>query len=307
MQQQQPQLNAQPNSLFQNLNTSVSSQQPQASGQSQADAGLLNRPSLFSTLNSNQLSQVQQGQEVPQQRLQGASVWQPGSITKEKTIPEQMQTLLEKWHPDSPNCMFQTYFYNNVGAENVPYYSPGLDEDAQKWEEALSKKPSEDMVPVLCKGFAALGHRVKTQILVCNQLQRRLHEINSCLEAILSDHELAISVKIMEARRRHVVLSQRSLQLARKVQVLRNRGYALDQGEEELKKQLTQLERNTFDPSIGSREEELWARMVGLRERTRFLKEEFEKAGPRVVEGMDNGLDEEVLQKTKKVRRVALG
>lgn len=212
-----------------------------------------------------------------------------------------MQTLLEKWSPESSNCLFQHYVYNNVRPETVPYYGPGPGEDEAKWEEALAKKPSEDAIPVLCKGFAALGNRLRVQVQAVTSLQARLHEINSSLTAMLQAHDLDITVRTNDAKRRHVVLSQRCLQLATKIQVLKNRGYALDGAEEGLRKKLLQLERNMFDPRLNGRQEEIWARMVGLRERARFLQEEAEKTGKNLADNNGDAFDQETVKHVKRV------
>lgn len=223
--------------------------------------------------------------------------------TGEKSIPEQMQIVLGKWSPESANCLFQYYFYNHVQPEHVPYYGPAPDEDEKKWEEALSRKPSEGSIPVLAKGFSALAQRLRTQVQAVNALQVRLHEINTSLTAMMQNHDLVISVRAADAKRRHTVLGQRCLSLASKVQVLRNRGYVMDSAEEELKKKLTQLERGVFDPGFSGRAEEIWARMMGVRERARLIREEYERVGSGSANGQDNGIDEEILKKTKQVRR----
>ena len=117
---------------------------------------------------------------------------------------------------------------------------------------------------------------------------------------MLQNHDLDISVRTVDAKRKHVMLSQRCLQLATKVQILRNRGYVMDRAEEDLKRKLTELERGAFDPQLNGRQEEIWARMVGIRERARFLQEETEKAGATLA---DQGevWDEGTLQKAKSV------
>jgi len=196
--------------------------------------------------------------------------------------------LLEKWHPDSPNCAFQYYFYNTVGAENAPFFGPSPGEDPQKWEEALSKKPNEGSIPVLGKGFTAIGQRLTIQVQAVNALRTRLHEINTCLSELMQNHDLVISVRAADAKRKHIALSQRCLALATKVQVLRNRGYAMDGVEEELKKKLVLLEKGAFDPVLSGRQEEIWARMSGIRARAKALQEEGERLGKRM-----NGTEEE--------------
>jgi nuclear pore complex protein Nup54 len=222
--------------------------------------------------------------------------------TGEKSVRDQMSTLLEKWHPDSPNCTFSYYFYNNVPPEHVPYYGPAMGEDERKWEEALINKPSEGCIPVLARGFAAIGQRLQIQVSAVHALQSRLHEINNSLTAMMQNHDLVISVRTADARRKHAALSQRCLGVAAKVQVLRNRGYALDATEEELKKKLKEIEKGAFDPVLNGRQEEIWARMSGVRARARFLQEEFEKTG-RALQQQDEEeiLDEENMKTVKKV------
>ena len=129
-------------------------------------------------------------------------------------------------------------------------------------------------------------------------LQGRLHEINNGLNHSLQRHDIEISVRAAECKRKHLVLSKHCLRLATKTQVLRNRGYAMDAAEEEMRKKLLSLERTLCDPALSGRGEEIWARMVGVRERGRMLQREFEKAG-RTVGGGE--IDEEVLKRARKV------
>lgn len=194
----------------------------------------------------------------------------------------------------------QAYFYNSVPPGTAPFWQPGPEDDEQKWEEALSKKPSENTVPVLARGFQQLGLRLRMQVQAVQQLQTRLHEMNNSLEAMMQNHELSLSVRAAEAKRRHVGLSQKCLGLAIKVQVLRSRGFVMDGAEEELRRKLEGLERKVFDPGFAGREEEIWARMVALRERTGWLQKESEKLG-RQIDERSGGISEEVLAKVKKV------
>jgi len=125
--------------------------------------------------------------------------------------------------------------------------------------------------------------------------------MNNSLDAMMQKHELDLSVRAAEAKKRHIGLSQKCLGLAIKVQVLRSRGFVLDAAEEELRKKLAVLEKGVFDPAFAGREEEIWARMVALRERTRYLQSESEKLGRQVASGEQGGISEDVLRKTKKV------
>ncbi|KAI9775076.1 MAG: hypothetical protein M1839_001468 [Geoglossum umbratile] len=277
----------------------IQQQQPQQLlGQSQQQTG-----SLF----GGQQQQPQasglfgQSQSSQPQKLGTSSLWSPGAglSSRQKSVPEQIEQIYEKWNSASSNCAFQHYFYNYVGPEKAPFFRPTPREDEKKWEEALSRKPEAGYVPVIAIGFQELFTRIMTQVQTLNAYNTRLHEINGCLEALLQKHDLVITIRSMDAKRRHTALSQRCLALATKVQVLRNRGYAMGGEEEDLKKKLIELEKGVFDPALGGRAEEIWARMVGIRERTRVLQEEMARMGKTTAEG--NWLNEEVLKQAEKV------
>lgn len=80
----------------------------------------------------------------------------------------------------------------------------------------------------------------------------------------------------------------------------------MDSVEEELKKKLVVLERSVLDPALNGRGEEIWARMVNVRERGRLLQAEFERAGRNLVGEQSQGIDEEVLKRAKKVSALFL-
>ena len=223
-------------------------------------------------------------------------------IAGDKAVQDQFEVLAQKWDPTNLNSPFKFYFYNEVKSDEVPFYGPQPHEDPAKWEEALSKKPSPNSIPVLYRGFEELAARINYQNLAVVGLQTRLHEINNSLSNTKSDHELKIAGRIAEAKRKHIVQTQRTLALATNVQILRNRGYVMDQAEEELKKKLIELEKKTFDPVLSGRQEEIWARMSGVRERARILQDETEKLG-KVIESQKNGelLSEEDQKQVDKV------
>jgi nuclear pore complex protein Nup54 len=225
----------------------------------------------------------------------------------EKSIPDQVSTLFEKWNPLSSNCAFQHYFYNHVPEEQAPYYAPSAGEDGVKWEEALKKKPSPGAIPVLARGPLSIGRRLETQAVWVRGIQTRLHELNDVLTRRLQEHDLQYSVRAAEARRKHIVLSRRCLSLATKVQVLRNRGYAMDGAEEALKVKLQKLEKLAFDPMVSGRQEEIWARMSVIRERAQLLKTETDKLAKDVAVSGDEGpLDDAQMKKVEKVSVIGI-
>ena len=221
--------------------------------------------------------------------------------TGTKPVTEQIELAFAKWNPLSPNTPFRTYLYNAVPEASVPFYGPTAADDEAKWEEALSKRPFPGSVPILVRGFQELGERMKSQYISLEILRGRLHEINEGLNTLLQKHDLQISIRAAECRRRHQRLARQCLQLASKTQVLRNRGFAMDSAEETLRQKLLGLERGILDPALNGRSEEIWARMVSIRERGRQLQREFEKAGRGLPEGKDGVLDEEVMKRAKKV------
>jgi nuclear pore complex protein Nup54 len=233
-------------------------------------------------------------------------------MSGEKSVQQQMDVIDRKWNPepDNPDCVFEYYFYNQVKPEEAPFYGPQRHEDERKWEEALSKKPGPGAIPVLAKGFDQIADRIRVQNMAVIGLRTRLHEINTSLTLMKSTHELEIASRIAEAKRKHVVFTQRTLALATKVQILRNRGYAMDQQEEELRKKLVELERKTFDPVLGGRQEEIWARMSGVRERARILQEETEKLGKTIQSQQDGELlsedDQKQLDKVNHIMELVL-
>ncbi|KAL6708298.1 Nucleoporin nup57 [Coniothyrium glycines] len=271
-------------------------QQPQQQAQQQQQPNLSN--SLFGAslnpapvLNNTQAQSLQQQQNsLPQLRQSSTQPFTSSTLSghREKSVVEQIRVLNNKWDPANPDCVFTHYFYNAVDPDKVPFYGPAPGEDERKWEEALSNKPSAGAIPVLARGFEQVAERIRQQSAAVVALRTRLHEINRCLGTLKDTHELTVASRITEAKRKHIVFTQRTLALATKVQILRNRGYVMDQQEEELRKKLVQLEKQTFDPVLGGRQEEIWARMSGVRERARILQEETEKLG-KAIERQQNG------------------
>ncbi|ROT41016.1 hypothetical protein SODALDRAFT_330733 [Sodiomyces alkalinus F11] len=290
-------------------------QQPQNQGTTSLFAGQQNQGT--SSLFGGSLAQPQQQQQLQQQQRHqqqqqpqlmpvlaqsqaqlSSSLWQPNDTPRNQKPPiEQIATTFRKWHPDDPSCVFRHYFYNKVDEAAVPFYKPGPNEDPKEWEEALQNKPGQGFIPVLCAGSAGLANRLQTQKRVVAEHNVRLHQVNASLDAILSRHDLETSVRALAARRRHVALRQRCLALAARVQVLRNRGYALSGDEDDLRAKLAELDRSVQDPALSAREEELWSRLIQIRECADQVLKEASK--PAVANG--ETLGEETEWKVKKV------
>ncbi|KAK8043315.1 Nucleoporin nup44 [Apiospora rasikravindrae] len=258
-------------------------QQPQQSSTPFGTSSLFGAP--------QQQQQQQQQQQTPFGRAHTS--WQ----TDQKPITEQCVSIFQKWNPTSSDTVFKHYFYNKVDEAQVPFYQPGPNEDPREWEQAVRDKPGPGYVPVLATGFVHMAERLKTQRYNLSQLNNALHQINASLDAILSKHDLETSVRALNAKRKHALLRQRCIAIATKVQVLRNRGYALDTDEDELKSKLEALDRGLADPSLSARNEELWSRLIMLRNHADTLRDEINQRG-----GLSgDGISEEAEARAKKL------
>ncbi|MCJ1477324.1 hypothetical protein MMC13_005995 [Lambiella insularis] len=271
---------------------------------------------LFPQNSQNVQQPQQQQQEQLQQQLQqqahinaliGPSkqsrVWlEQALIPDYKSVPEQVDLIFKKWNPEMQESVgFHTYLYNTVPEDAAPFFRPGPLDNEDKWEEAHRKRPSPGAIPFIVRGFYQLGQRVLIQEEHLRVLQGRLHEINSGLTDLLNRHDVDITTRTTECRRKHQALSQKCLLLATKTQVLRNRGYAMDAPEEELRQKLMTLEKKVFDPALNGRGEEIWARMVSVRERGRIFQYEIEKRGLVGRNEKEQTLDEETLKKVGRI------
>lgn len=248
---------------------------------------------------------TQTQRDLAQSRLQAAGL---NSSVREKTVPQQISTLVDKWSPESSETLLQTYLYNAANPNFAPFYHPAPGESEKEYETALVKKPEpvdgNTWVPVLVRGFKALGERVEFQAKFVQSMQVRLHEMNNSLTAIMNKHSQDLSVRTETAKKQHIAISQRTMRLAVKCQVLRNRGYALDAQEETLRTSLLALQKQVQDPASSSREEAVWARMVVLRERTRWLEEETKRLGNGPTSSTKSPqLPQQTIQAAKKVLR----
>ena len=245
-----------------------------------------------------QFGQSRQGQPGSQ------SVWEEGrGVNTFRSIPVQMNIVKNKWDPTSLSSPLRTYLYQHVESEtDALQYRPGPGEDEDKWEEAVANRPGSDWVPLLAQGFFQLGRKAQIQMEAIQRCNMMLQEINTSLDVQLDRHRQNVATRLQECKRKQVGAAQRTLALAVKVQILRNRGYVMDNAEEELKAKLEKLQRAVFDPSLNAREQEIWARMLGIRERAKRLKLEMDNIAPTANANEDDTvLDAEAIKAAKRV------
>lgn len=198
-----------------------------------------------------------------------------------RSIPAQMNIVKDKWDPSSVQSPLRTYLYQHVADETEALrYRPGPNEDENKWEEAVNNRPGPTWVPLLVHGFFELGKKAQIQMEAIQKCNMMLQEINTSLDYQLNTHRQTVATRLAECKRRQIATSRKTLALAVKVQILRNKGYVMDNAEEELKEKLQRMEREVFDPSLDAREQEFWARMLGIRERAKRIKVDMEKVAP---------------------------
>ncbi|KAG9538218.1 hypothetical protein KCU79_g20270, partial [Aureobasidium melanogenum] len=153
------------------------------------------QPGMFGTNNANSLSASLLSASMS--ALPSALLNKPTTIgfnqqsmapPRDKTIPQQIEAISQKWNPETAECLMQHYFYVQVPPEQTPFISMPPNADEREWEKALRNKPTPGSVPVIAKGFEALGMRLKTQVEAVKQLQMRLHEMNNSLGAMMQKH-----------------------------------------------------------------------------------------------------------------------
>jgi nuclear pore complex protein Nup54 len=251
-QQQIPQLQPGQQPLPPSFTTSISS------------TNLPSKPSIFGDFGTTLRTQN------PNTQISGPSNQNYGPA-QPPSIESQLLLLKAKWDPTSPDCIFQTYFYNRVGADQAALYTKPANHDPKRWDEAVSARPDNSVVPVLAVGFPELKARSAGQEHQVLTYRARMHEIVGKLSELQKAHDLTTAPKIESARDKLITLSHRTLRLAAKVQVLKSRGYALRPEEEVLKERLVALERELKDPDSFGRVGEIWARLGAVKQRLVLL------------------------------------
>ena len=200
-----------------------------------------------------------------------------------QNVKAQLERIYSAWNVQDPNCHFHYYLYNQADSEFIANsYEAGMNEDKQKFDAAMRRKPNPKAVPVLVRGFPDLQIRMQQQEQQINHFRVNLHQINNKLNELAQIHDLHTTIKFSEALARHQQLAHRVLSLTAKVQVLKNRGYALQSDEEELRKRLENLVKAIQDPGVVGRVNEIWARMTIVKEKAKQIEVEISETGQNI-------------------------
>lgn len=206
------------------------------------------------------------------------------------SVLDQLQRVHDAWNPQSVNCAFKHYFYNQVPPEQVGLYAMPQGQDPSRWERAVQARPNASCVPVLAVGFTDLEKRVKQQDEQVNAYRMRMHEINEKLVELSNRHDLHTTVKLLEMRERHAKLARRALQIAVAIQLLSNSGRVLSSQEELFQRQAQKMLQKVEDPSVYGSLSEAWARVKTLQERQRAnrQKQPISSSGPSWEDDQEN-------------------
>lgn len=247
---------------------SQQSQQPQQPQQSQS--------SLFGT-------QTQQ-QQFPNSHLMGSlNLQAPSSLTLQQqqsaNYPQQIQEQIikckESWDPSSAKSKLRTFVYNKVDEQQALLYSKPNNILQEEWDTAIKIKPNDQVIPVELLGFEALNQRNQIQIENVAQSRTILKQLLEKNTQLQQRHELEIASRILKVSNKNVEIETRLLKLGSQLAILKNRGLPLNITEEKMWNQYKDLLKRSEDPSGLGKTNELWARLVVLKERARNISDQL--------------------------------
>jgi nuclear pore complex protein Nup54 len=224
-----------------------------------------------STLNKSIHGPQHQGQE---------STYGPGQPA---SITDQLQKIKDAWDPTSEHSRFQACFYNRVDPGLAALYTRPPNFPQALWEDAVTHRPDDSVVPVLASGFNDLDARAKQQATQIHAYRVRIHEIADTLKQLQDRHSVHTQPACVALQRRQGAAQARLLALATRVQVLKSRGYALRPEEATLRTRLETLRSaapgGLQDPATFGRLEECRAKLVLLKQREQQIAQQTKSRG----------------------------
>jgi len=187
----------------------------------------------------------------------GISTTPSGSILFGNSFssPQHLQQTIiqfgEMFHPQSYHCAYRFFFYNKVPPEDVPKWmgKPTNCPD-ELWIQACRMNPDQKyMVPAQVTSFDQLEGRIKEQRDMLNQQKQVLSHIKNFIANARKTHELEVSVKIQEYKKRSMDLFQWLLKIMVKLEVVRAKGFNIFPEEEALFSRLDNIQRELNKPN----------------------------------------------------------
>lgn len=197
-------------------------------------------------------------------------------------VNDQLTKIKEQWNPASPKCAFKTHVYNKFTEQEMAVLMQQprpVDETPEDWDAAMAARPSELYYPVKISSFSEVAQRVEVQLDHVAKSRVVLNSINEKLLQLSAKHDLDNLTRIQKARLRHTRLLRRLLRLATVLAVLKLKGYPLLPEEEEISRELQQLNARVTDPSgaVGNLSD-LYARLAILKGRSEELSSQMDSS-----------------------------
>ncbi|SCU83985.1 LAFA_0D07250g1_1 [Lachancea sp. 'fantastica'] len=275
-QQQQPQ----GTSLFGNSGT-VNSTKPSFGWSQSSNAQPIGQQANQPQPQEQHLQQQMQYQQQQIQQLQQSNYPQQ--------IQEQIVKCKDSWDPRSSRSKLRTFLYNKVNETEAMLYSKPSEISQEDWDEALLQKPSASVIPVQAFGFDDLNERNKLQRDNVAQARLILNQVLEKLIQLSQKHDLETASRILKAQSRNVKIQQRIIKLGSHLAILKSKGLPLTVGEENMWLEYEKLLKRSNDPAGLGKNNELWARLSVLKERSKTISDQLDST--LVVISENNGGD----------------
>lgn len=186
------------------------------------------------------------------------------------SIEARVSALKNSYLSSSPDCRFQTVFYNKVDPTTLAQYVKPPLANARLWESAVKNNPDPAaLVPSLAVGFDDLRKRILEQDKAASAFTTTLASMAASLESMVHGHEASTSSALLQLQRVHAAQSHRLLQLVNRVECARSREVPRVDTEREFEHKLHVLERKMTQPQPMSQKiAELSARVKLAEQRT---------------------------------------
>ncbi|SCU80092.1 LADA_0B05006g1_1 [Lachancea dasiensis] len=220
-----------------------------------------------------QLQQQQQQQQIQQQQQQ-MQLQQQSNYPQQ--IQEQITKCKESWNPQSSRSKLRTFFHNKVNETEAMLYNKPPEVSQEEWDEALLQKPSPNVIPVQAFGFDDLNQRNILQRENVAQARMILSQTLEKLTQLSQKHDLETASRILKAQSRNVKIQQRIIKLGSSLAILKSKGLPLSVGEENMWSKYEKLLKRSNDPAGLGKNNELWARLSVLKERSKTISDQLD-------------------------------
>jgi nuclear pore complex protein Nup54 len=166
----------------------------------------------------------QQQQQAAQQQQQQQQQQAQFNAQYATSIEARVSAIKNSYSPASPDCRFQTVFYNKVEPNTIPQYVKPAIANARLWEAAVKNNPDPSaLVPSLAVGFDDLRKRISEQDKAAAAFNATLASMSASLESMVHGHEASTASALVQLQRVHAQQSHRLLQLVNRVECGRSK------------------------------------------------------------------------------------